>query len=248
MLAYRFLIRMGKKRAAGVYRLPFGLFAKFGPKIKLNEAHAMLFVEANTTIPVPNVSDVIEYTAGAMIITTQLPGEPLLGGLKTLSPDDMAQMVDTLRDWFSQLRSLRGKGPVCTFGESECRSFRVDVDGTFGPFRSIADFHEYLLKIVPEESRDQMRVTARASHSKPHAITFAHGDISPSNLLVSQNRLTGLVDWECAGWYPEYWDYTTAVHRRQRYTEWYNLFRRVFPQYQVELDVEMAFWVVHSPF
>ncbi|KAH7910259.1 kinase-like domain-containing protein [Hygrophoropsis aurantiaca] len=240
---------MGEEQGPYVYRLPFGLYAKFGPRVNVGEANAMLFVEANTTIPVPSVLDVIESTGRIMILMTQLPGEPLVGGLKALSPDDTTHMVETLRGWFTQLRSLPGgTESVCAFGGGECRSYRVDHDDTFGPFRSINDFHAYLLEILPDEFRDEMRVTARASHSKSHEIAFAHGDIHPSNLLVSQNRLTGLIDWECAGWYPEYWDYTGAVHRRQRYTEWYDLFRRVFPQYQVELDVEMAFWAVHFPF
>ncbi len=30
-------------------------------------------------------------------------------------------------------------------------------------------------------------------------------------------RVTGIVDWECAGWYPEYWEYTKA-HFAVRYT------------------------------
>ncbi|KAI9826020.1 MAG: hypothetical protein M1826_006818 [Phylliscum demangeonii] len=37
---------------------------------------------------------------------------------------------------------------------------------------------------------------------------FTHGDIAPRNILVDSGtyEVTGVVDWECAGWYPDYWE------------------------------------------
>ncbi|KAJ5114412.1 hypothetical protein NUU61_000171 [Penicillium alfredii] len=37
---------------------------------------------------------------------------------------------------------------------------------------------------------------------------FTHADIAPRNVMVDeQNHITGILDWEWAGWYPEYWEY-----------------------------------------
>lgn len=37
---------------------------------------------------------------------------------------------------------------------------------------------------------------------------FTHGDIAPRNIMVDQtHRITGILDWERAGWYPDYWEY-----------------------------------------
>jgi hypothetical protein len=30
------------------------------------------------------------------------------------------------------------------------------------------------------------------------------------NILVRGDVIVGIVDWETAGWYPSYWEYTTA--------------------------------------
>jgi thiamine kinase-like enzyme len=41
---------------------------------------------------------------------------------------------------------------------------------------------------------------------------FTHGDIAPRNILVDEeNNVTGVIDWEYAGWYPEYWEYAQIV-------------------------------------
>lgn len=194
------MIRTGEQQAAGVYRLLFGLYAKFGPKTKLTEAKAMLFVEANTTIPVPSVLDVIEDIDGTMIVMTRLPGEPLVDCLESLSKEETAQMVETLRDWFTQLHSLPGgTDSVCGFGGGECKSHRIHSSTMFGPFKSVKGFHDFLINNVSDQYREQMCITAQASHSKSHTVVFTHGDIHPCNMLVSENRITGLVDWECAG-------------------------------------------------
>lgn len=45
----------------------------------------------------------------------------------------------------------------------------------------------------------------------PHAITFTHGDLHFSNILVGgDGHISGIIDWEFAGWYPVYWEYTST--------------------------------------
>ncbi|KAF9556781.1 hypothetical protein CPC08DRAFT_641050 [Agrocybe pediades] len=39
------------------------------------------------------------------------------------------------------------------------------------------------------------------------AIQFAHGDLLPKNIIVNGSTITGIIDWEAAGFYPEYWEY-----------------------------------------
>jgi hypothetical protein len=45
---------------------------------------------------------------------------------------------------------------------------------------------------------------------------FTHGDISVFNILVkggkSCGKVVGLIDFEMVGFYPEYWEYTTAMN------------------------------------
>lgn len=31
------------------------------------------------------------------------------------------------------------------------------------------------------------------------------------NILVEGGRITGIIDWEYAGWYPEYWEYVKMI-------------------------------------
>lgn len=41
-----------------------------------------------------------------------------------------------------------------------------------------------------------------------HASVFTHGDLARRNMLVGEyGSITGVVDWENAGWHLEYWEY-----------------------------------------
>lgn len=45
---------------------------------------------------------------------------------------------------------------------------------------------------------------------------FTHGDLSPRNIIVLNDKIVGIVDWEEAGWFPEYWEYVKFFLRIDR--------------------------------
>lgn len=41
---------------------------------------------------------------------------------------------------------------------------------------------------------------------------FIHGDIAPRNIMVDEKcQISGLIDWENAGWFPDYWEYANII-------------------------------------
>ncbi|KAF9804266.1 hypothetical protein IEO21_09451 [Rhodonia placenta] len=227
--------------------LPFGLYLK---RAYPQEVLATQYVREHTTIPVPRIIDVAPFCNRFYVLMTKVPGEQLgkrAGHISNFSPCQFQVLQDTLRDWFDQLRDLEPPDlhAVCSFDSNGVRSFRISNDGYAGPFASEKEFNKRLLQ-YSEATHTEL---AAASHSKPHRICFTHGDISPHNILLDEDmRPVGLVDWECAGWMPEYWDYTYALYMRYPvYMEWVDLFTRIFPQYRVEFEAECKLWEVAAP-
>ncbi|EED85324.1 predicted protein [Postia placenta Mad-698-R] len=221
------------------------------PRAYPQEALATEYVRQHTSIPVPRVLDVVPFWCDEVyILMTKLPGEQLglrAGDIKDLSPRRLQILEDALRGWFEQLRALEPPDPdaVCGFGGSGIKCYRISHDNYVGPFASQNDFHQLLLGAC---AATYGPMTA-ASHSKTHRIWFTHGDITPHNILLDEDmKPVGLVDWECAGWMPEYWDYTYALYiRYPRYMAWCDLFTRIFPQYGVELEAEYKLWEIANP-
>ncbi|KAJ3777213.1 kinase-like protein [Lentinula raphanica] len=179
--------------------------------------------------------------------------EAALARMETMEPkidvsDDHPLLVD-LRNALAQLRSLPSPscGPqICNVHGgptiwARCRDRRL-----LQPVNTVAEFHELLFEEVSWTTRlERLRLIAQPVHSKDHRITFTHSDMNASNILVKDDHLVAIIDWEFAGWYPEYWEYTQLImqnlHLRPREEFW----RRVgffSGQYDDELKLERALW------
>lgn len=81
--------------------------------------------------------------------------------------------------------------------------------------------------------------------SLTHDIVFTNGDIAPYNILVVEDgRISGLIDWEAAGYYLEYWEYTTAYNSAKR-AWWFDLVGEVTDgRYTKEREGDFERWVL----
>lgn len=255
MIIYRCGIRVGKATTSyNVFRLPFGLYAKVGNESNITEALATQYVSLNTSIPVPTVLDIAKDHIGTLFLMTQVPGQPvsfIKGGLDNASPDQLSIFANTMRDWLTQLQSLPppNNTSICGFLGGDFLSYRIDSRVRVGPFESQDIFHGKMFCTFRPGADPAIVTLAESVRQRRYRMCFTHGDLSPNNILVDdQFRPVGLVDWQCAAWMPEYWDFTTSLWRRQRYLTWFNAFKSVFPQYEDELAIEMELWKTICPY
>ena len=53
-----------------------------------------------------------------------------------------------------------------------------------------------------------------------HDIVFTHADFRPDNIVVKDGHVTGIIDWEMSGWYPEHWEFVKAFYLVDWRTDW----------------------------
>ena len=195
----------------------------------------------------PTVLDVIEDGQSSLILVTTLPEDDLRFAIED-SDITEETFEATMRDWFAQLRALTPPDPcyISSIDGGPVRSYRVTPD-PFGPFPDVASFHERILRTCPIYEWERLEKIVPKSFNKEHRVVFSHGDIHVNNILCHNGKLTGLIDWECAGWYPEYWDYAICIDHIRRLPFWVNSLRRIFPQYADEIEVEEEMWNVNTP-
>ena len=64
-----------------------------------------------------------------------------------------------------------------------------------------------LNEAIPEAMRIRLR-----RHMPPATpYTFTHGDLTNANIMVENGFLTGIVDWETAGYFPVWWEYVCTL-------------------------------------
>ncbi|KAG6013243.1 hypothetical protein E4U43_007422 [Claviceps pusilla] len=68
---------------------------------------------------------------------------------------------------------------------------------------------------------------------------FSHGDLCPRNIIVQGGQLVYVTGWDCAGWYPEWWEYVKFFEARtsDKNFDWYDYANEIFDK---EFHAELA--------
>ncbi|KAM3565538.1 hypothetical protein ARSEF4850_001351 [Beauveria asiatica] len=264
--AYEKLMRFGNywygaTGASGtVAKLPFGLFLKYSANVECvrNEFNALGVVAKNTGVPVPHGLDFAsKWVQGnsqllpqgyhrSYMLTSELPGAALSLCMDAISDADYQRIQLQLQAYISQIRNIpQTVNPdfvICDTRGEACRDPRIFDSAPMGPFKDEAAFSQKL-RFPDEPSR------------RGHKIVFTHADLNPRNIIVHQVKdatgtlhweVSGIVDWEAAGYYPEYWDCTKSMFEGFRWPRRHNdAMQRVFAQfgdYSAELELEIKAW------
>jgi hypothetical protein len=112
---------------------------------------------------------------------------------------------------------------------------------TCGPFASVADFHDFLVAPVRQCPGPELVAKYRSQLPDTYDIRFSHADLSWENILVdvSTGRVTGILDWEMAGYWPEWWEYRKALFGSRSQLWWIKLLKEVMTEYSRETEIDM---------
>jgi len=67
-------------------------------------------------------------------------------------------------------------------------------------------------------------------------VYFTHGDLLPHNILVDGSTITAIIDWETAGFYPEFWECCRMHDPGWMTPAWARVLARIFPSPRREGD------------
>lgn len=148
------------------------------------------------------------------------------------------EILDTMRkaQWHGTTIGSCNSGPVM--------DHRLYGFKNGDPCQNEDDLNKFILDIhdmTPKHMRDTLMKHQRTDHR----IVLSHGDLHPDNIMVKDGKITGLIDWELAGWCPEYWDYVKSCYASPKHRDWMDYARDIFPQ---TYDEELLFHLALSRF
>lgn len=230
------------------------LIVKFGTDVSLVEASTTRYVADNTTIRVPTVyATFVDDTQGprpvTYIVEERLPGSTLGSILPSLNPSANETIMKELKDLIGQLSSLSAHrtslGPLQgTWRNDYFRSFLERFPCTSDDASTTRDFIEYFLHVSRSRnisySRNEEECLLPFDFERPPV--FSHGDLGPSNIMVEDGHIAGIIDWEQAGWYPYFWDHFVASGASKGAADVQGRWASLYPQvFQTFLDEVVAF-------
>ncbi|KAI5249868.1 APH-domain-containing protein [Aureobasidium subglaciale] len=184
-------------------QLPFGLILKWSDGTRLEEVLAM-DAARRAGIPVPKIICYGDHPdaphAPVSMLMTRIPGRDLGEVYESLKPEEKETIAQEMKAYLGSIRK----------------------------WKSPWQMNDYLLFPVGPNMWDNMkeflshkkRVDKLFSHK--HRIVYTHGDLKHHNIMVHNGHVSGFIDRESAGWYPEYWDFTTALRFTPEDFWWYD--------------------------
>jgi len=159
---------------------------------------------------------------------TRVPGVTLESVWPNLSTSHKLSIQKQLNDIFKGLRSHAPELPsgqlnLGSFETGICKDTRRMQRVSDKPIRTEAEFNDFLCH-APGRTITPWVKMVRPCLKEDHRIVMTHGDFHPRNIMVSWERdqgsaptaegirVSGIIDWELAGWYPEYWEFVKALN------------------------------------
>ena len=207
--------------------------------VESTEYEALRLVNEKTSVPVPKVLGIYNTGEGVLVDLEVVPGRTLDGIWNGLTAAQRKKHVSDLGRFIDQLRKL----PAPKHELIGSTSMGANRDprfgkGRIGPFYSITYFHDFIRRGHP--INDFSGEALKQCHSQQYEIKFTHADLCPQNILVDDTgRITAILGWESAGWYPEYWEYTQMHFAMPKGMEdWLAAVEQVVQKYDLELAAE----------
>ncbi|KAH8761195.1 kinase-like domain-containing protein [Diaporthe sp. PMI_573] len=167
--------------------------------------------------------------AGCAVLSDLVAGEPLSDAWDGLSSADRAGVVVQLREQVARMRAC-AQPYIGRVGNKPTRNIYDRLPTTYcGPFPSEEAFDDWCMERVPVGffglahwrwprwlEKERRRSSGR--------FVLTHGDLSPRNIMVEDGKITGIVDWERSGFFPEYAEYAFAMklcHKFQSSEKWW---------------------------
>ncbi|KAH0365091.1 APH-domain-containing protein, partial [Aureobasidium melanogenum] len=235
-----------------IIQLPFGLLIKWSDGTRIEEVLAMEAAR-KAGMPVPRVICYGEHPdmphAPVSILMTRLPGHELGEVYKSLSQTEKDTVLFEMKAYLSSMRKWKnpwGEHRICSSSGTSIRSVRVPLI-SMGPFETEKEMNDYLLYPAGFDMYDNdddfpaLKKRVDKLFDDKHDIVYTHGDLKHHNILVHGGHVSGFIDWESAGWYPEYWEFTTALRFQREDFWWYDFVLRLSDhKYLVYKDAEQA--------
>ncbi|KAF1843218.1 uncharacterized protein K460DRAFT_418322 [Cucurbitaria berberidis CBS 394.84] len=218
-------------------------FIKRGTRHEIQrEVDAIFFVQRNTSIPVPFVIQSHIEETGSWFSMSIVAGLTLTDAWDRMDKTAQATTQHEITQYISELRAIRPPEPTyvgsCLGGPAY--DHRLNNGFPCGPFASETDFNNFLITPVTRCPRPDLAIKYRQQLSDNHNICFSHADLCGDHILVepTTGRITGIVDWEMAGWWPAYWEYNKSLFGNRYMPWWKALVAKVLRPYPDELQID----------
>ncbi|TVY15493.1 hypothetical protein LARI1_G003602 [Lachnellula arida] len=192
------------------------LIAKNCPLDLLQDTLGAMEAAAQLGIRVPDAKRIVTFERNTYLVMARIDGITLEEAWPKLGWLTTAKLALQLRGLVRLLRSSTSS-TAGSMVSGECRSFYLEDRFKLPPRSSPAVITSFIQFWTCFTTIGRAMKTATATQdpvaptkyipATPRTLVFTHHDLAPRNLLLDRSGQLWVLDWDYAGWYPEYFEY-----------------------------------------
>ena len=224
--------RNGLSGGVAVIKCSSDTVVKMIPKFEdFTEYTALQYLRRHVPdIPIPEPLGAMTSKQTAYIFMSLILGLTLESVWAQLPNEQKLSLSNQLNEIFMELRQIQIPkdwifGGV---GGEGCKVSRRHTRISQKPIRSPAEFEAFIFSNPLFGGSVYIRLLRSMSQSHPSRIVFSHRDLRPANIVVLPDQqgnysISGILDWEMSGFYPDYWESVKATNTMspQEEDDWY---------------------------
>jgi aminoglycoside phosphotransferase (APT) family kinase protein len=187
------------------------LIDTFGDDYIGNDAATTKWLRENTTIPVVQEMKYWRDGNSHFFLMRRMPGESLQDAWPRLSIDEKKMYACEVIEYIAELRKHKAASPQTVEGA-------LVRDTLLGSSRTsmmvIEDKETWWARVVqgfPDSNPAWLEKYKLRYPRQPTQYVLTHGDLSPGNIMIHDGHVSGIIDWEHAGYFPDWWEHACAL-------------------------------------
>lgn len=183
------------------------------------EYNTMEYLEQQAVeIPRPKPLGLLASNNTGYIFMSFIPGQTIRTVWSTLAVEQKLSIKNHLEEALAILRRIErpAGGVLGAIGGGGCKDTRRHVRVSKQPIHNADGFRDFLFSNSHFGTSAYISLLQNLLVGRSEAIVFSHGDLRPENVIVQCNErgryvITGIIDWEKSGFYPEYFESLKAT-------------------------------------
>lgn len=184
-----------------------------------NEHQTLAYLrDTMPAFPSPRPYGLLRQAAYSFLFMTYMGGQTLENLWPIMDLQQKNDMSVQLDRYVGQLRSLEFPAgrPMGDVYDGVCRDLRRGQRVSQEPIWTVQEFENFVFSSPSRSEPLCLQALQDLLPNRRHRVVFTHGDLRPGNILVKPGYhgnwvVTGILDWETSGFYPEYWEAIKAT-------------------------------------